>query len=310
MISNDVFEKIGISQEDREYILEMDKVYGCKAKELAERYNAEMPIKPFEPYRGEERGDASIRARKYADLAIEIDPEKQYITQLLMWLYMFSYMEENYKKYNIPESVLLDTAANIRYKMDECMSVYGEVGVFVEYFFLEDELKLFALGRLQFEYHTFYYQSDYKCGDFVLDEGDVVLACHIPTDGRPLSKELCMESFKMAYDFFKKDLKDGILPLICTSWMMYPPYVEKVLPEKSNIKKFVDMFDVIKVFESPDRFGDSWRIFGGKKYEGTTEGLPSNNTLQRNMINYINEGGKFGYGGGVLLFDGEKIINR
>ena len=40
--------------------------------------------------------------------------------------------------------------------------------------------------------------------------------------------------------------------------------------------------------------------------------LPRDTTLRRNMVRYIENGGGFGFGFGVILYDGEqkKIINR
>ena len=69
------------------------------------------------------------------------------------------------------------------------------------------------------------------------------------------------------------------------------------------------MFDVVKRIERGNEFADCWRVFN-KMYEGTSKGLPDDNSLRRNMINYIDDYGVFGIGEGIILFDGEKIINR
>ena len=121
-----------------------------------------------------------------------------------------------------------------------------------------------------------------------------------------------MDSLQKAYEFFKKrgKIEGNVMRIFCASWLLYTPYVENIFPEGSNLHKFAEMFDVYLDSERED-FSDCWRIFG-KKYEGTTEGLPSDTTLRRNFIKYINEGKSFGNGYGVILYDGEqrKIINK
>lgn len=114
-----------------------------------------------------------------------------------------------------------------------------------------------------------------------------------------------MESFQKAYEFFKPDISGNIIPIISDTWLFYKPYIDQVFPAKSNLKQFANLFDIIDNYTSTDGFYDGWRVFH-KMYEGTTEGLPDDTTLQRNFIAYINAGGHFGYGYGILLYDGEK----
>ena len=88
------------------------------------------------------------------------------------------------------------------------------------------------------------------------------------------------------------------------SYLLWPPYIEKVFFETSNIAQFVKEFEISYSREEAS-FGDCWRIFG-REFDGTTEKLSQENSLQRSFVKYINEGGDFGHGYGILLYDGEK----
>ncbi len=307
MLKYDVFEKASILAQDIPYIMEIDKIYGDKVEEIAKSYKKELGNAPFEPFDAKTLWETFNRSKDIAQTVEDIASEHGYTLQLIFWLYLLPDMEEKYKKCGIDMQIFLDTAADISYKIKECKDVYGVVGVFTSWFFIEQELKLFALGRLQYDIRT-YELEDYHLGDYTLTKGDTMYSCHIPSAG-PLREEDCIASFKKAYEFFGgAKHKGGILPIHCQSWLLYPPYIEKVYIEGSNVKKFARMFDIIKQIERGNEFSDCWRVFN-KMYEGTSKGLPDDNSLRRNMINYIDDYGVFGIGEGIILFDGEKIIN-
>ena len=71
---------------------------------------------------------------------------------------------------------------------------------------------------------------------------------------------------------------------------------------------FSRLFDTVTDTHT-EEFSDAWRVFG-KPLCDSTASLPADNSLRRSFISYINEGGSFGYGHGILLYDGEKILNR
>ena len=194
------------------------------------------------------------------------------------------------------------------YKAKECKTVYGICGLFVNWFFLFFELKEFSLGRLQYEVYPMGYDYSYK--NIQLKRGDRVYSCHIPSSGK-LTYDMCMDSFQSAYEFFKTRLMGDIIPIVCCSWLLYKPFVDKVYPENSNIMHFAKLFDHIISDSAGNAFHDGWRVFG-KEFDGTTEGLPADTALQRRFIKYINDGGDFGYGYGIILYDGKnkRIINQ
>jgi len=209
---------------------------------------------------------------------------------------------------SISEDVFFDTVRDVAYKTAEHKKRYGTLGLDEPWVCLVFDIRLFAFGRLQYQL-GYFAEDEYLFDDFCLKKGDEVYACHIPSSG-PLTKELCMKSYQDAYAFFKDRLKGSVIPIVTRSYLVYPPYCNSVFTEGSNTYDFIKMFDVIAENET-ETFGDCWRIFN-KDYEGSTEKFPSDTGLQRRFIEYINFGGTFGWGYGVILYDGEKgeIINR
>ena len=98
---------------------------------------------------------------------------------------------------------------------------------------------------------------------------------------------------------------DGILRLVCRSWLLWPGF-KKMLGEKSNILSFASDFHILKE-EIYQVYNDYWRVFG-KDYTLPPDKLPRNNSLQRGMADVIVRGENIGWGYGLILFDGEKIV--
>ena len=72
---------------------------------------------------------------------------------------------------------------------------------------------------------------------------------------------------------------------------------------------FMKDFEIIGADEMEEAFPDAWRVFG-RYFDGDTEKLPIKNDLQRNYVKWLEAGNKVGEGYGIILFDGEKIVNR
>ena len=202
-----------------------------------------------------------------------------------------------YKQKGWSEELFWDAMADLRYKLKECIDIKGVWGSFVASwfrgFFIGDR---HALGRLQYEPR----ELKYPYGEYW--EGELVYNCHIPSSG-PLTPELVLDSLKKAYDFYKP--KDGILKVVCSTWMLYPPMYE-VYPAGSNLRAFYELFTVLHYKESPEN-KNLWRIFGS---ETDLKKLPENSNLQRRLKAYLLEGNTMGSGYGILLFDGEKVLNK
>lgn len=215
-------------------------------------------------------------------------------------------LKDIYTARNLPSEIYYCTIKDIGCKVNECEKYLKVFGIFCgswhEGFF---RLYRFGMKRLQFNDAVYSGRDLTACG-FTLKNGDFVSLLHIPSLGR-LDYGDCVESYKTAYDFFRGKLKNGIFPVICDSYLLFPPYKE-CFGKDTNIGKFIGDFKVFEVTEL-NAFTDSWRIFN-KSYDGSTEGFPAQTSLQRNFIKYLNDGGKFGNGKGILLFDGEKVMKE
>ena len=216
-------------------------------------------------------------------------------------------LEELYVRYEnagISEKIFWDTAADLRFKLSECHAVHGIWGTFVGSwnppFY---RMERFALGRFQYE-RTPFPSDGYEKKGAIIEKGEPVLNFHIPSSGR-MPKEVRLDSYREAYRFYGTSRKDGLLVLICDSWLLYPNH-RSILPESSNILSFMDDFEIISSREA-DNFPDQWRVFGNTEGLSPSD-LPEKTSLQRAFKSYLLSGGKMGSGFGVILFDGEKIV--
>ena len=231
----------------------------------------------------------------------------QYTIDLLFVLECTSFLLEKYESNGISKKIFIDAMKDIKYKLEECIRVKNIFGIFVvEWYENFLYLKRIALGRLQYDI-SIYNGDAITINHYTIHEGDFVLWCHIPSSG-PLNPELCMESFKMAYDFFADKLNNGILPIMCCSWLLYPQYRE-VFGEKSNVASFTSNFEIVDV-QHNEKFDDMWRVFGVECDSIDINDLPSNTTMQRNFIQYMKKGYSFGEATGFILFDGENVLTK
>ncbi len=228
-----------------------------------------------------------------------------YTQDLLFLLSCSGYLKQDYDKNGIPEEIFIESMKDIRYKLEECKKVKNIFGVFVAYwhegFF---RLQRLAFGRLQFDILRSHSKSIEVKG-FEIFPDTFALRCHIPSSG-PLYEQEVYSSLKAAYGFFKSEIKTKILPVFCDSWLLYPQYAEVFNKNAPNISKFISHFFVYSTSQTED-FIDALRIFGTADI-GNTSALPQQTRLQKGFVSYINCGGTFGCGNGVLLFNGEDIL--
>ena len=132
-----------------------------------------------------------------------------------------------------------------------------------------------------------------------------MLNCHIPSSG-PLTPEAVLDSLKRAYSFYADVQKEGILPVVCHSWLLYPPHYELF---GKNTKAFYDLFTVLRQDVSAEN-GDFWRVFNRPFSEDILTDLPEDTSLRRGFKQFLLAGNKMGSGYGVLLFDGERVLPK
>ena len=215
---------------------------------------------------------------------------------------------EGYLEKGVPEDIVWDTWEDLKYKAIECKNVQGVWGNFVAHwypiFFSNDIVKL---GRLEYENVTYEGEVPYEKNGCVVRPGDKVKSVHIPSSGEPFDQAARLASYKKAYQFFKEELQGGPLVCVCGSWLLYPPY-RGILSPTSNVVSFAGDWDILSSQES-EEFHDAWRVFGAAS-KLPPEQWPEDTSMRRAYKKWILEGHKAGSGFGVLLFDGEKILNQ
>lgn len=231
----------------------------------------------------------------------------KYTLQMVFLLAASERMHELYKERGLSEELFRDTIMDLRYKYDECVDCKEAHGTFVGSwdtgFY---NLTRFKLGRYQYDMSTFPKDDYVSSAGVKIKKGEKVLGFHIPSSGVSLTDDVRLDSFKKAYEFFPEYRReDGNIIFVCGSWLLYEGHRE-FLPEKSNILKFMDDFEIIESKEK-DKFNDAWRVFGKYGYESPKK-WPEDTSLRRAYKERVLSGKKTGEGFGVIVFDGEKIV--
>lgn len=221
-----------------------------------------------------------------------------YIANMLLLLCMAPKLYDKYKQNGIDEKIFYETMRDLKYKLEECRLVHGKIGTFVPAWYKGFfEMKIFALGRLQFELnHTWF---DCTVDGVHIPKGTKVLSVHIPRTGTKLDHSLVSDSYKQAKEFFKDEFDDNVV-FICNSWLLYPWHRE-VLKDGSNLARFYDDFTIVSSGEYQN-YSEVWRLFDCL-YDGNPDNLPNDTTLRRAYIERIKSGKPIGHGTGVIVFD-------
>lgn len=231
-------------------------------------------------------------------LADECGVDRRTVDMLFL-LHAAPALRERYAQKGIADHIFVETMTDLRYKLLECRSVYGVWGTFVTFWYPGFyRCERFALGRLQYERRSFQYPAYGP-----LREGDAVLNCHIPSSG-PLTPDAVMGSLKRAYEFYRDLRCEGALPVVCHSWLLYPPH--RALFGR-NTQAFFDLFHIMDSKATPEN-PDFWRLFHREYRQETLPEAPEDTSMHRRFKQYLLEGNSMGSGYGVLLFDGERIL--
>lgn len=231
----------------------------------------------------------------------------EYSLNMLFLLLCTEQLEKAYAGNGIPREVYICTLTDLRAKLYECKNLYSVWGTFDFCWFRRFFLcTRFGLGRFQYETNVFDVADYYSRGGISIKNGDLVHEIHIPSLGA-MPKDMRMESYKKAFEFYGYKKGEKII-FACRSWLLYQDN-EKFLDKNSNIYSFMQDFDIVRSRDYDNAFNDAWRVFY-KDYTGSTDDLPKDTTLRRRICDWLDKGNKIGSGYGIIVFDGEKIINR
>ena len=197
---------------------------------------------------------------------------------LILSLYV-RFATDLYKAYvekEIPDEVYDATFSDFTIWYRHCVKERKKIGLCEEQWLkLHLKMKLFRLGRLQFE----------------PDEEQKVIHVHVP-EGESLSREGCEASFAWADRFFDSSYK----LYDCESWLLSPA-LKELLEKESGILQFQNCFEIQSV-NLENRQAEE-RVFGSILED--PEAYPENTSLQKALKNYLSEGKKTGAGYGCRI---------
>lgn len=193
-----------------------------------------------------------------------------------------------YKERGIPDEIFFDTFSDIKVWCDNAYAQYGVKGLVNIYWLAKHvSLKLFKIGRLQYEFSRFVIlphaklKNIFRCPYRI---GEKCLTLHIQ-QGEKLLPSRCEESLRAANEFFKKyypEYKYRCFTVI--TWLLNPEF-ENVLGSESNIVKFGKMFTLLGYVADSDM--NERRVFGYKK---DRKNYIADNALRKYTLDRINRG--------------------
>ena len=182
-----------------------------------------------------------------------------YSTQLLIFICHSRHLRTVYAEKEIDDAIWYNSMLDLKAKLFECHEVYGVWGSFVASWFPRFfNVTRFALGRLQFE--TTQFKKHYEKDGVTLNEDSTVINVHIPRTLTPLSPKSCDDAFRAAAKFYEKELNGAPCAFVCTSWLLFPEH-NNMLSETSNIRAFLNTFDILDSGYYGDDGANLWRLF-------------------------------------------------
>ena len=169
--------------------------------------------------------------------------------------------------------------------------------------------ELFRLGRLQFQIFTCSNPA-LNYSKLPFNRAEKVVYIHIP-QGEKLDFDECIDSLKMADEFFRKYFPDyNYKYYFCESWLIFENNRE-FMAENSNIVKFMSLFDIHYSVNAETQAFE--RIFGKdinnnsliyklnkNKRKSDINSLQEFTSLQKSAKYYLQSGNKLGIGIGTI----------
>lgn len=201
---------------------------------------------------------------------------------LALYLRLAEDTREQYRRLGIDEKIFRDTMTDLDIWRENCRKQHGVDGL-AEYRWLTRhlELKLFRLGRLQFEPIGW--------------EKKAALNVHIP-QGEPLDPDAVRQSYRQAYSFFH----GSISCYVCGSWLLLPQ-LGQILPLESNIMQFQKDYTVTKLITDFRQCEE--RVF--PQVLDDPSGYPESTRLQRGVKQLLLSGEKLGFAMGEMEYHPE-----
>ena len=232
---------------------------------------------------------------RIADEIAETVNLQEYTLEMLVLIGISQKAREICSDYGMDFEMFHNNMLDLKYKLEECKLVKGIVGTFVPKWYKGFfNFTRFTFGRLQFEIVDF--GDNYEAKGITLTPDSKVINVHVPRTGTPLDEKSCDESFKMAKEFFAREL-NNVCVFVCHSWLLYSEN-KNILSPKSNTYKFMQRFELIDTKIDKEKC-NLWRIFDTE--EKNVDRLPENTPMQKAYLKHLKSGGKLGYSKGVYV---------
>lgn len=201
-----------------------------------------------------------------------------------------------WRETGIPDEIAFDTFRDITLWSGRYFERTGRIGLIEwRWFTIHITVKLFRLGRLQFEPIGMRENVTLPDGTFIA-KGTPVLSVHIPR-GDGFTPESIRESFEASKEFFPKYFGTSYDTYVCTSWLL-APQLEGMISETSTIANFRNYFTIYSEDLSYAQAEDYVFL---QKLDDKTK-YPENTSLQRNLKKFLMGGGTMGMGKAVARF--------
>ena len=205
---------------------------------------------------------------------------------LLQYLYYCEETERRYKELGIDEQIMIDTMQDIVIYTDVWTNEMkgGELYLGqLEWVRRTHAVTLFNLGRLQFGFGKSCVEDE--AGGIA--RGEDIIEIHIPR-GKPLTPEACLQSIRMANDFFKKHFPEYKYNFYtCNSWLLGKEIQEELRPD-SNIVKFDKLFTITDNYTEND--GGLRYVFGWSMTRENKDSFVAANSLARLLKEKVDKG--------------------
>lgn len=192
---------------------------------------------------------------------------------------------------------------SVKQTMLQCKAHCGVWGIQTAFWqWMFHDWRCAELGRLIFEPYQHFCDVPYGG----IQKGDPVVLIHIPA-GKRLDSDEVMASLAQGYQYFKDRFPNEVVPFMTHTWLLYPPYLNGVFPEGSNLQKFAKLFTILA--QDDEKYANFSNVFGcAYPADENLDSVPQETSLQRNMLRFIKEGNSMGYGYGILFYGKDGII--
>ncbi|MCR4587691.1 MAG: acyltransferase domain-containing protein, partial [Lachnospiraceae bacterium] len=187
---------------------------------------------------------------------------------------------------NIPRDVFIATMGCFSRFVKEHKCSYHIYGYDRAFWTLRQaNAKLFRLGELEYER---------------MDRDAAHIHIHIPSDAK-LEPEKLNDSIHQAKEFFTMYFPENSnSDYMLETWLLSPE-LKHLLPPDSRILHFQDAFDITETDPMANDYLEWVFKIPGEKLEAVSlQDLPEDTTLQKNMKQYILNGGHIGNASGTL----------